>query len=346
MGCTFEVLLPATLPGVHQASEAALDEVDRLDRLLSIYRTDSEVSRLNRAAGIGPVPVSPDLRDLIQLSRKTSSDTDGAFDPVTGALVKTWGFHRKQPVLPSPGAIEDALHRSGMALLNLFPDGTKAGIRRNGAELNFGAIGKGYALDRACCRLSSLFRDSPRGQGVDSGLRGNDEKEKRSFTRDGEIPSVLLHGGSSSVLALGRAPGRCEGWKIGLLDPWDESRRIALLSLSNQALGTSGGCHRFFELEGKRYAHILNPRTGYPAEGLRSVTVCAPTAAEADALATAFFILGPEPARRYAEEHPGVAAILFPESPAPAPPWVFGNLNIELRPDVRNIRQEPGESGS
>ncbi len=160
--------------------------------------------------------------------------------------------------------------------------------RRSGLEINLGAIGKGYALDRA----AELLRDR---WGVDSGL---------------------LHGGTSSVLALGAPPGRTAGWSISLKHPADENRTIGNVNLRNRALGTSAATYQFFEYNGRKLGHLLDPRRGWPAEGVRQATALAPTAAEADALSTAFFVMGLAETRLYCQSRPHIGAIILPEDNA------------------------------
>jgi thiamine biosynthesis lipoprotein len=155
---------------------------------------------------------------------------------------------------------------------------------REGVEINLGSIGKGYALDE----VGRLLRER---WGVSAGL---------------------VHGGHSSVLAVGAQPGQERGWPVGVAHPW-EPRRLAVLHLRDRALGTSAATFRHLEYNGRKLGHILDPRTGWPAEGLASVTVTAPTAAEADALATAFYILGVDWARDYCAGHPEIGGVLLPQ---------------------------------
>jgi thiamine biosynthesis lipoprotein len=315
MGCTFEVLLPAGLEDAVSAAEAALDEVDRLDRSLSVYRPDSEVSRLNAAAGLGPRAVGESLLDLLQLSARLAEDTNGAYDPAAGAIVRAWGFDAGERSVPSEGVLQAARERSGLEHIHMDQDAGTVALSHPGVELNFGAIGKGFALDRAVAILRERCK----------------------------VPSAFLQGGRSSAYALGTAPGEKRGWMVELRDPETQSDLIATIWLRNQGLATSGAAHRSFEAKGKRWGHILDPRTGRPAEGMRSVSVVAPSAAEADALATAFFILGPESAGRYAATHPGVGGILVPEAPSEKMVSVVGDLEAEFSPE---FRVEYGENGA
>jgi thiamine biosynthesis lipoprotein len=178
--------------------------------------------------------------------------------------------------------LQAALNRVGIRHLVL--DGTRGTIRflREGIELNLGAIGKGYALDREAAELCAAG-----------------------------VNDFLLHGGQSSVLARGSHAGTGAGWIVGLGDPLRPDRRLAEIRLRDRALATSGASHQFFRSQGKRYGHILDPRTGWPAEGVFSSTVLAPSAAEADALSTAFYTLGVERAYEYCREHPQIGMVLL-----------------------------------
>src|SRR5262249_22047662 len=171
------------------------------------------------------------------------------------------------------------------------PDRRTVRYRCPGLEINLGSIGKGYALDRAAAVLRDEYGTA----------------------------SALLHGGHSSVYAIGTEPGDGRGWAVGLRHPWDPERRLALVRLRDRALGTSAATFQHLEYNGRKLGHVLDPRTGWPAEGMASATAVAPTGAEADALATAFYVLGVEAARGYCAAHPEVGAVLLPAGDAARP---------------------------
>jgi thiamine biosynthesis lipoprotein len=295
MATTFEVMVPFGVPAGVEAAEDALDDIDRLESQLTVYREDSEVSRLNRRAAAEEVPVEDGLFDLLSLAARLSRDTGGTFDVSVGALVKAWGFYRRRAALPSPGERSEVMNRIGMKFVALDPERRTVRFRRPGLEINLGSIGKGYALDR----VADLLR-------VKWGLA-----------------SALLHGGHSSVSALGTPPGDALGWAVRIRHPWQPERVLAVVRLRDRGLGTSAATFQHLEYNGRKLGHILDPRTGWPAEGMASATVLAPTAAEADGLATAFFILGLDRARDYCETHPGISAVLLPEGDQ-AQPVVIG----------------------
>jgi FAD:protein FMN transferase len=286
MACEFEVQLAA---GRHDGSTervlAALDLVETLESQLTIYRAESEVLRVNRQAASGPVSVEPRLFALFQLAERLYGETGGAFDITSGPLSEVWGFSRRAGRLPSDEEIAAALENVGMDKVSLDAANHQVAFRRAGISLHLNCVGKGYALDR----MAELL-DSTDGAGVGD---------------------YLLHGGRSSVLARGNCPSSNRpGWTIGVPHPLRPGERLAEVDLVDRALGTSGSGTQFFEHAGRRFGHLLDPRTGWPAEGIYSATVVAPTAAVADALSTAFYVLGAEQAGAYCATRPELGAIL------------------------------------
>jgi thiamine biosynthesis lipoprotein len=286
MACRFEIVFNAgEHPQDTRAAIAALDVVDEVEDRISIYRESSELSRLNATAAEGWQPVSADLFALLETSLALFVQTGGGFDIAAGRLVRTWGFLRRQGRTPTPDDLAAAVAASGSQWLELDPTTRRVRFMRPGLELNPGAIGKGWALDRG---VEQLVADG--------------------------IASCLLHGGSSSVRAIGQqGPGLQDdhrGWPVGIRHPLRPGVRLATVALVDRALGTSGSGTQFFIDRGRKLGHILDPRTGRPAEGVLSATVLAPTAAEADALATAAYVLGPAGLPRIAPAGSGVGAIL------------------------------------
>jgi len=284
MATTFEAIFPFGMPHAQAWADAALDEIDRVESELSVYREESAVSRLNATAAHGAIAVEESLWQLLARAQRLWQATGGAFDITLGALIKAWGFYRRQGCVPGPEQLAAARDRSGFEHVRLDPEQRTVAYDCPGLEINLGSIGKGYAIDQTI----GLWR------------------------RDGNIRHALIHGGHSSVFALGSEPGARHGWSIGLLDPDDTRRRLAVLRLHDRALGVSAATYQHFVHEGRKLGHILDPRTGWPAEGMRLAAATAPTAAEADALATAFFVLGVEAVRAYCADHPLVGAALLP----------------------------------
>ncbi len=280
MATTFEVILPFDAPSAYECAEIALDEIDRLESQLTVFRDTSEVSLLNARAAHQPVRVERNLFDLLTLAKKIHVDTEGAFDIAVGALIKTWGFYRRAGRVPTTRERDAVRERIGMQHVHLDDDRQTVFFARPGLEINLGSIGKGFALDCAA--------------------------------NVAKIRIGLLHGGNSSILAMSSSPIPAGGvWPVGLTDPERPQCRRAFLHLTNRGMATSAATHQHFIHEGKKLGHLLDPRTAWPADGMLSATVTAPTAAEADALATAFFILGADRARAYCEAHPDIGAVLI-----------------------------------
>jgi len=299
MATTFEIALPFGFPRAVEAASAALDLIDELEERLTVYSDDSEVSRLNATAFDAPVAVEPRLFDFLQHCAALTADTGGAFDPACGALVKCWGFYKREGRIPTEPELIEAVNRSGFRHVILSPETRSVKYRRAGLELNLGAIGKGYALDRA----AELLR-----------------------TRWG-VRSAILHGGGSSVLAMGTPPGLPRGWAVAIRHP-SEPRTLGTVRLIDEALGTSAATFQYFEYNGRRYGHVLDPRTGRPADGTASASCVAPTAADADALSTAFFVAGAGWASTYCRPRPRLAAIMLPHGTTAAA--VFGTPRFTL----------------
>jgi thiamine biosynthesis lipoprotein len=285
MATTFEVIFPFGTRDAQSLADAGLNEIDRLEAQLTVYRDDSEVSRLNAAATKAPVVLEENLFQLVARAQHLHEQTDGAFDIAVGALIKAWGFYRRRGRVPSDAECAAALDCSGMKYVQLDPARRSVAFTKSEVEINLGSIGKGYALDQVV----------------------------RLLHRQRRVKNMLVHGGHSSVFAQGSEPGSRDGWSIGLLDPDDPAKRLAVLRLHNRGLGVSAATYQHFLHEGRKLGHILDPRTGWPAEGMRLSAVTAPTAAEADALATAFFILGVDRAQAYCDTHPQIGAILAPD---------------------------------
>ncbi len=288
MACRFELYLNAgQYPQGVEAGIAALDLVEELEAQLTVYRDTSEIMHLNRSAYSAPQPVEPRLFKLLTRAVELGNETQGAYDVTSGPLSKVWGFYRRAGSIPDPDALAEALARVGYQYVKLDAEAQTLQLLRPHMELNLGSIGKGYALDRSAERLIVA--------GVDD---------------------FLWHGGQSSVLARGRTTSaKVDGWQIGVSHPLGGSRRLATITLRNRALATSGASRQFFRHGGRRYGHILDPRTGWPADQVYSATVVAPTAAEADALSTAFYVLGVEKTIAFCDRHSEIAALLvFPST--------------------------------
>jgi thiamine biosynthesis lipoprotein len=288
MACRFEITLPMSDQAGVEVARDALAEADKLEAQLSIFKDSSEVSRINRTAASGPVTVEPTLFALLLRCRQLARETAGAFDITSTPLSDCWGFLRRQGRIPQAHEIAAAQALVGSAGWALDRQSRTIHFKRPGVKINLGSIGKGYALDRIARLINRRVR------------------------------ACLLSAGASSIRAIGGGDRQQSGWVVGVRHPRQPHRRMAVLRLRDCAMATSGGEEQFFEYEGKRYGHVIDPRSGGPAGRVTSVTVIAPSAALADALATAFFVGGPEMAESYCAAHAGVSALML-ESTAERP---------------------------
>ncbi|MFN3149291.1 FAD:protein FMN transferase [Bremerella sp.] len=287
MACQFEVYLNALGPGTEtEAGVAALDLVTELEQQLSAYRYDSEICMLGATAYLRPQVVEPRLFELLKLAVQLHRDTHGAFDITAGPLTKVWGFFDRDGKVPSDKDLASAMSLVGSNQLTLDQENQTIFFDKEGVELNLGSIGKGYALDRC-----------------------------QELLCEAGVEDFLVHGGTSSVLAHGvRRDGKPrDGWEVGVPHPLRPDRRIGTVHLSGEALGTSGAAFQAFFHEGKKYGHVLDPRSGKPATAVLSATVIAPTAALADALATACYVMGPDETEALLPKYPEVSVLLVQE---------------------------------
>jgi FAD:protein FMN transferase len=282
MACRFEILLhPDGVSASGEAAFQALDKISFLEQIFSVYLPTSELSLLNAKAHTGWVQVSWSTIELLRLGQSLWQETGGAFDMTAAKLSKAWGFHQRQGRMPSELEINEALSSIGSQFIELHEIQPEVRFLRP-IELNPGGIGKGYAID---CAAESL--------------------------KQVDVTSFALHGGRSSVLCAGgqSSATASDGWKIAVRHPERSEMILGTLILFDQALGTSGPANQFFYFQGKRYGHIIDPRTGWPATGMLSVTVLHPSAGCADALATGLFVMGLEAAIGYCERHPEVSML-------------------------------------
>ncbi len=267
-------------PGARAAFAQVFAEFERLDRLLSVWREGSDVIRLNQAGSGVAVPVHDDTRRVLRAAAQVSAWTAGKFDVTFGALAEVWKFdHDQDNRVPSPEEIAARLARVDYRAVVVDEAAGTALLTRPGIRVHLGGIGKGYAVDRAVALLRQ------------AGLR-----------------DFLIQAGGD-LYAGGRAGGT--PWRLGIQDPRGPGGEpFASVELGDATFSTSGDYERFFVKDGVRYHHILDPDTGQPARGCRSVTIVARDAVVADALSTGVFILGPERGLALVEQLPGVEAVI------------------------------------
>lgn len=286
MACQFEISLNAgQYPDGIEAAVEALDLVQEIESQLSYFQPESRIAQINRLAAVQPVEVEPGVMEILALAKELSRVTAGAYDITSTPLWEAWGFARRAGTIPDDRQLAEALELVGSDLVELDAERLTVRLRKPGVRINFGSLGKGYALDRAAQRLL--------GAGVEH---------------------FVIHAGASSVVARGcrgvekrSAPG----WSVGLPSPLRPDRRLGLVRLADRGLGTSGAQAQSFWHQGKRYGHILDPRTGRPASHVLSVTAVAPTAMLADALSTAFYVMGAEGIAEYCRSHADCGAVVF-----------------------------------
>ncbi|MCL5022401.1 MAG: FAD:protein FMN transferase [Nitrospirae bacterium] len=247
-----------------KAIDKAFGEIGRLDLLLNFFSDKSELAMINRSAGAPPVRVSPETLEVIGKALCASEKTGGAFDATIGAESSLWDFFQKKK--PDDETIRQRRGLVNYRWITLAKGESAAGLEKKGMLMDLGAIAKGYAADKAVEELKK--------NGVRAGL-------------------VAVAG---DIRAFGLKPDG-KPWKVGIRNPRQQGKDdeiLATIALKDMAISTSGDYERYFLLDGKRYHHILDPKTGYPAEGCRSVTVMAPDAASTDSFSTAAFVLGPQ----------------------------------------------------
>jgi len=290
MACEFSVQYHQTDEEMSEVVLAALDLIETIEDQLTIYRDESLVLDINRQAASTPVEVDRELFCLLQLCQQLNQETGGAFDITSGPLSRVWGFLERAGRLPSETELASALARVGSEQVLLEQAAQTIAFSQPSVEINFNSIGKGYALDKAAALLQTAGHDD-----------------------------YLWQGGGSSLFASGaNRASRQRCWTVGLPHPVDPQKRLAEFHLRDQALATAGGATQFFQHEDRRFSHLLDPRTGWPAEGVLTASVLAPTASLADGLATAFFVMGSEATEAYCHVHPEIAALLV--CPAAGPP--------------------------
>jgi len=272
MATRFELVLHGEdPPRLRAAGEEALAEIERLERVLSFYRNDSEITRINHSAADGPVRVSAEVFRLLSVCADVSARTEGAFDPTIGPLMRAWRFGNDHGTVPDPTALDGALQRVGMSRLVLDAAESTVRFEVPGMAIDLGAAGKGFAVDRAIGVL------------VEAG-----------------VTSALFHGGTSSVHAIGAPPGE-DGWRV----QWGAGQPARSVLLRDSALSVSASHGKSFQHDGDTYGHVLDPRTGRPVRAGNAALVTGPSSFLCDALSTALLVNGLEWVLALRKDWPG-----------------------------------------
>lgn len=329
MATRFEVVLYGDDPvALRAAGEEALDEIERLEAHLSLYRATSEISAVNARAAHAPVRLEPGLFRLLQHAQRLHRESGGAFDITVAPLVRCWGFMGGQGRMPDDDQVEAAREKVGMQMVTFHEESFSVEFEREGMMLDLGAIGKGYAVERAA-----------------------------EILRDAGVESALIHGGTSTVYAIG-APPEAETWKVALEYParapgeadrqvrpggsmrteWhggpessdfenaeqdsapaspvinagdEPASALAVVPLKDEAMSVSAPHGRCFTADGKMFGHVLDPRTGRPVQGALLAAVVLPSATETDALSTALLTLGSAGLERISNLRSGLRALVL-----------------------------------
>ncbi|TGV01157.1 FAD:protein FMN transferase [Flavivirga rizhaonensis] len=260
--------------------DTAIAEIDRIEKLISSWDKNSQTYKINKYAGIKPVKVDTELFNLIERAIEISKLTDGAFDISYASMDRIWKFDGSMTKMPSKEDIKASVVKVGINNIILDKFNSTVFLKIKGMKIGFGAIGKGYAADKAKDLLIS--------KGVPSGIIN----------------------ASGDMNTWGRQPNG-NMWKVAITNPLNKNKVFALLPITNGAVVTSGNYEKFVSFNGKRYSHIIDPRTGYPSSGIISVTVFAPKAELADALATSVFVMGIETGLDRINQLPKIECIII-----------------------------------
>ena len=280
MGTSFEI------SAVHEDEQTAwdginagIDEIKRIEKLISSWDVESQTSDINRNAGVKPVVVDKELYNLIYRCIKVSDLTNGAFDISFASMDRIWNFDGQVHHAPSPPAIQAAKEKIDYTKIELSREDVSVYLQESGMKIGFGGIGKGYAANRAKSIMTNM--------GIKNGVVN----------------------ASGDLMAWGK---RADGtpWKIGITDPKDHSKMIAWLEVNDGSVVTSGNYEKFLIMNGKRYAHIIDPRTGFPVSGIKSVTIVCPDPELGDALATAVFVMGVDAGMELINDLKGVEVLI------------------------------------
>ncbi len=295
MGSRFEITVTAKNAEIGNSYiDTTVSEIRRIEKLISSWDSDSQTSKINRNAGKRPVKVAPELFDLIERANGISRLTDGAFDITYASMDQIWKFDESMTKMPSENDIKASVARVGYENIELDKANGTVFLKFVGMKIGFGAIGKGYAADRAKALLMK--------KGVASGIIN----------------------ASGDMNTWGKQPNG-EAWQVAITNPMNKQEAFALLPISEGAVVTSGNYEKFVTFNGKRYSHIIDPRTGYPSSGISSVTVFAPKAELADALATSIFVMGKEIGLDRINQMPKIECVIIDDKGN-----IFTSKNIKI----------------
>ncbi len=295
MGSRFDITVVAS--NKVQANEfidQAVGEIRRIEKLISSWDANSQTSMINQNAGIRPVRVDPELYQLIERALAISNLTEGAFDISYASMDRIWKFDGSMTQMPGPEEIKASVSKVGFQHVILNKQDHSVYLDQKGMKIGFGAIGKGYAADKA----------------------------KQLLIQNGVEAGIINASGDMNTWGT-QASG--DDWKVAIVNPMDKNKVFALLPIHEGAVVTSGDYEKFVRFNGVRYAHIINPKTGYPATGIISATVFAPKAELADALATSIFVMGIDVGLDFINQLPKVECIVIDDKGK-----IYSSANIQI----------------
>lgn len=296
MGSHFEITIVANEAAEAEALiDTAIAEITRIENLISEWRAETQVSIVNKNAGIMPVKVDKELFDLTERGLYFSRITDGAFDISFAAMDRIWKFDGSMTQMPSPEAIKKSVQKVGYKNIILDKERSTIFLAKEGMKIGFGSIGKGYAADKT--------REYMIAKGVKAGIIN----------------------ASGDMNTWGTQPDG-KNWTVAITNPMNKDKAFAVFPLKESAVVTSGSYEKFVMLEDKRYTHIINPKTGYPAAGLCSVTVLGPSAEMANGFSTSIMVLGKDVGLNLIEQFPMLSCVIVTDKGE-----VFASKNIDLK---------------
>lgn len=281
MGSRWQIsIVAADSASAEQNIDTVIAEVSRIENLISDWKPESQVSQVNQNAGLRPVKVDPEVFELTARALQLSRITDGAFDISFAAMDQIWKFDGSMTEMPSPELIRKSVEKVGYQNIVLDSANSTLFLKLKGMKIGFGSVGKGYAADKG--------RELMLKKGIKAGIVN----------------------GSGDMSTWGKQPNG-KPWSIGITNPINHNKLIATVSLQEGSVVTSGSYEKFVSFNGKRYAHIINPATGYPASGLSSVTIFGPSAEAANGFSTSMMVLGKDAALRFIKKFPEYHYILI-----------------------------------
>lgn len=262
MGSDFEItVVENNISNANYFIDLAIKEISRIESLISSWDKNSQTSLINNSAGIRPVQVDKELFELISRSIKISALTQGAFDISYAPMDKLWYFDKEMEKLPTAQQIAQSVSKVGYENIIINEKKRTVFLNKKGMKIGFGAIGKGYAADKA-----------------------------KDILIQNDVKSGIINA-SGDLTAWGQKPSG-DDWMVAVVNPLNKNKVFSWLPIKNSSIVTSGNYEKFITVDGKSYSHIIDPRTGYPSEGILSVTIISQKAELADALATSVFVLG------------------------------------------------------